>query len=296
MRTGTRIGAGVVAAVLAVVGLAAVRAAAQEVGPARGALVIVGGAMRDPAIVERFIELAGGPEAPIVVIPTAGGGEGYDRRYPGLRVFREAGAADLTVLHTRDRAVADDPAFSAPLRRAGGVWFPGGRQWRLADAYLGTRVQDELADVLRRGGVVGGSSAGATILGSYLVRGDTATNTIMMGDHEAGFDFLRDTAIDQHLLRRNRQFDLVEVIEAHPHLLGIGIDEDTAIVVEGDRFEVMGRSYVVIYDHERLLDSGGRFYFLGAGDRYDLRRRQAYRMEQVARPFDRVVERSWPAR
>ena len=227
---------------LAVVGLAAVRAAAQEVGPARGALVIVGGAMRDPAIVERFIELAGGPEAPIVVIPTAGGGEGYDQRYPGLRVFREAGAADLTVLHTRDRAVADDPAFSAPLRRAGGVWFPGGRQWRLADAYLGTRVQDE------------------------------------------------------HLLRRNRQFDLVEVIEAHPHLLGIGIDEDTAIVVEGDRFEVMGRSYVAIYDHERLLDSGGRFYFLGAGDRYDLRRRQAYRIERVARPFDRVVERAWPAR
>ena len=119
--------------------------------------------------------------------------------------------------------------------------------------------------MLQRGGVVGGSSAGATILGSYLVRGDTATNTIMMGDHEEGFAFLRDTAIDQHLLRRNRQFDLIEVIEAHPHLLGIGIDEDTAIVVEGDRFEVMGQSYVVIYDHERLLDSGGTVLLPGRG-------------------------------
>lgn len=296
MRSRTRIVVVAVVAVGILVRLTAVRPAAQEVGPARGALVIVGGAMQDPAIVERFVQLAGGSEAPIVVIPTAGGGETYDQYYPGLRAFRAAGATDLTVLHTTDREVADAPAFSAPLRRARGVWFPGGRQWRLADAYLGTRVQDEVAAVLQRGGVVGGSSAGATILGSYLVRGDTATNAIMMGDHEEGFGFLRDTAIDQHLLRRNRQFDLIEVIETHPHLLGVGIDEDTAIVVEGDEFEVMGRSYVVIYDHERLLDSGGRFYFLAAGDRYDLRRRQATRVQRVARPFDRVVERTWPAR
>ncbi len=296
MRSRTRIGAGVVVAIWTLGWLAPAGVAAQAVGPARGALVLVGGAMRDPAIVERFVQLAGGPEAPIVVIPTAGGGETYDQYYPGLRAFRDAGATDLTVLHTTDRAVADAPAFSAPLRRARGVWFPGGRQWRLADAYLDTRVQEELAGVLRRGGVVGGSSAGATILGSYLVRGDTATNTIMMGDHEVGFGFLRDTAIDQHLLRRNRQFDLIEVIEAQPHLLGIGLDEDTAIVVQGDQFEVMGRSYVVIYDHQRLLDSGGRFYFLGAGDRYDLRRRQAYRTQRVPRLFDRVVERAWPAR
>ena len=296
MRSRTWIGASVVVAVWAIGWLAPALPAAQEVGPAQGALVVVGGAMRDPAIVERFVQLAGGPEAPIVVIPTAGGGETYDQFYPGLQAFRAAGATDLTVLHTTDPAVADDPAFSAPLRRARGVWFPGGRQWRLADAYLGTRVQEEIAGVLERGGVVGGSSAGATILGSYLVRGDTATNTIMMGDHEEGFGFLRDTAIDQHLLRRNRQFDLIEVIETHPHLLGIGIDEDTALVVEGDEFEVIGQSYVVIYDHERLLDSGGRFYFLGAGDRYDLRRRQAYRVQRVARPFDRVVERTWPAR
>ncbi len=296
MLSRTRIGAGVVVAVLTLGWLAAVQPAAQEVGPARGALVIVGGAMQDPAIVERFVQLAGGPEAPIVVIPTAGGGDAYDRYYPGLRAFREAGATDLTVLHTTDREVADDPAFSAPLRQARGVWFPGGRQWRLADAYLDTLVHEEIAGVLRRGGVVGGSSAGATILGSYLARGDTATNTVMMGDHEVGFGFLRDTAIDQHLLRRNRQFDLVEVIEAHPHLLGIGLDEDTAIVVQGDQFEVMGRSYAVIYDHQRRLDSGGRFYFLGAGDRYDLKRRQAYRMQRAARPFDRVIEQAWPTR
>ena len=266
---------------------------AQEVGPARGALVIVGGAMRDPAIVERFIRLAGGPQAPIVVIPTAGGGEIYDQYYPGLRAFTEVGATDLTVLHTTDREEANSEAFVEPLRRARGVWFPGGRQWRLADAYLDTRVHEELRGVLNRGGVVGGSSAGATILGSYLARGDSATNTIMMGDHEVGLGFLRNVAIDQHLLRRNRQFDLLEVIEAHPDLLGIGIDEDTAIVVQGDEFEVMGRSYVVIYDHERVLDSGGRFSFLGAGDHYDLKTREPFRMQRARRPLDRVVARPW---
>ncbi len=268
-------------------------AAAQQVGPANGALVIVGGAMRDPAILQRFIRLAGGPQSPIVVIPTAGGAETYDQSYPGLRPFREAGATDLTVLHTTNRDEADSAAFIAPLRRARAVWFPGGRQWRLADAYLDTRVHAALRDVLRRGGVIGGSSAGATILGSYLARGDTATNTIMMGDHEVGFAFLRDTAIDQHLLRRNRHFDLIEIIEAHPELLGIGIDEDTAIVVEGDRFEVIGTSYVAIYDHERMLDSGGRFYFLGAGDQYDLMTRRAFRTQQERRPLDRVVDRPW---
>lgn len=268
-------------------------AAAQQVGPANGALVIVGGAMRDPAILQRFIRLAGGPQSPIVVIPTAGGAETYDQSYPGLRPFREAGATDLTVLHTTNRDEADSAAFIAPLRRARAVWFPGGRQWRLADAYLDTRVHAALRDVLRRGGVIGGSSAGATILGSYLARGDTATNTIMMGDHEVGFAFLRDTAIDQHLLRRNRHFDLIEIIEAHPELLGIGIDEDTAIVVEGDRFEVIGTSYVAIYDHERMLDSGGRFYFLGAGDQYDLMTRRAFRTQRERRPLDRVVDRPW---
>ncbi len=266
---------------------------AQEVGPPRGSLVIVGGAMRDPAIIERFIQLAGGPDAPIVVIPTAGGGDTYDQYYPGLRSFRDAGATDLTVLHTTDRQRANSEAFVAPLRRARGVWFTGGRQWRLADAYLDTRVHDELRGVLDRGGVIGGSSAGATILGSYLTRGDTAVNTIMMGDHEVGFGFLHDVAIDQHLLRRNRQFDLLEVIEAHPELLGIGLDEDTAIVVQGDEFEVVGRSYVVIYDHERMLDSGGRFDFLGAGDRYDLKARTAFRMQRARRPLERVVERPW---
>ena len=282
--------------IAAVVVLAAVAipGAAQQVGPANGALLLVGGNMQDPAIVERFLDLAGGPEAPVVLIPTAGGAESYGQTWRGVDAFRAAGARDLTVLHTTDRDTANSPAFVAPLRRARGVWFGGGRQWRLADAYLHTKVHEELQGVLARGGVVGGSSAGATILGSYLVRGDTRTNTIMMGDHEEGFGFLRGVGIDQHLLRRNRQFDLLEVIRARPDLLGIGIDEDTAIVVRGDRFEVIGRSYVAIYDHERRLDSGGLFYLLAPGDAYDLATREAYRPRPALGPLDRVVAGPWP--
>jgi cyanophycinase len=258
--------------------------------------VIVGGGRLDSEILERFLDLAGGADAPIVVIPTAGGGEHYDQYYPGLRLFKAAGATNLTVLHTTDPAVADTEAFVQPLLEARGVWFPGGRQWRLADAYLGTKVHDELWALLGRGGVIGGSSAGATIQGSYLARGDTATNTVMMGDHEVGLGFLRNVAIDQHLLRRNRQFDLLEVITAHPELLGIGLDENTAIIVQGDEFEVIGASYVVVYDAERQLDSGGQFYFLAPGDRYNLKAREATRPRQSASPIDRVVKEPWTPR
>ncbi len=279
--------------VLPLLGLPSSRVGAQEVGPANGSLVIVGGAMRDPAILDRFIQLAGGPRAEIVVIPTAGGGEEYDAFYPGLRMFHELGAVNLTVLHTNDRRVADSEEFVAPITRAGGVWFPGGRQWRLADSYLGTRTEEELWNLLDRGGVIGGSSAGATIQGSYLARGDTRTNTIMMGDHEVGFGFLKNTAIDQHVLRRNRHFDLIQVIEAHPELLGIGIDENTAIVVQGDSFRVMGASYVLVYDNGRMVGEEGRFYFMAPGDRFDLVTREATRPGTTFRPVEGPVERSW---
>lgn len=287
------IGIGLALALLRL-GLPVSSARGQDIGPARGALVIVGGGALDDGIYERFLELAGGPDAPIVVIPTAGEGDDYDQSYPGLLSFKELGATNLTVLHTRDRNVASSDAFVRPIREARGVWFPGGRQWRLADSYLRTRVHEELKALLDRGGVIGGSSAGATIQGSYLVRGDTRTNELMMGDHEEGFGFLRNSAIDQHLLRRNRQFDLIDVIEAKPELLGIGIDENTAIVVQGDNFEVIGQSYVVIYDHTRQLDSGGQFYFLAAGDRFDLKSREASRPARSFQPIQRVTRRPWP--
>lgn len=262
-------------AVLLGAALAGTSLAAQQVGPSSGSLVIVGGGLRDQGILQRFLALAGGSDAPIVVIPTAGDGDHYDQSWQGLAQLKQAGATNLTVLHTRDRHVADSPAFVAPLKGARGVFFPGGRQWRLADAYLNTLTQTELRNVLARGGVIGGTSAGATILGSYLVRGDTRNNAIMMGDHEVGFGFVREVAVDQHLLRRNRQFDLLGVIEKHPELLGIGLDENTAIVVRGDTAEIIGQSYVAVYDNRRPAGAPGPFYLLQPGDRFNLHTREA---------------------
>ncbi|HJN96404.1 MAG: peptidase S51 [Gammaproteobacteria bacterium] len=265
----------------------------QTSGPARGSLVIVGGGMQDLEILRRFAGLAGGLDAPIVVIPTASGGNNYDQYWPGLNQFKAAGLSNVTLIHTYDRAVADSAGFAAPIREARGVWFTGGRQWRLADSYLHTQVHEALIDLLARDGVIGGSSAGATILGSYLARGDSGSNTIMMGDHEEGFGFIQNIAIDQHMLRRNRQFDLMEIIEAKPELLGVGLDEDTAIVVRGNRFEVIGQSYIAIFDHTHRLDSGGKFYFLVPGDQFDMLQRQAYRPQTTLRPLERVVEQNW---
>lgn len=248
-----------------------------RVGPDRGSLIVVGGGQLGPDIINRFIELAGGPErARIVVIPTAGEQDTFPADWNGLRAFRNAGVQQITVLHTRDREAANRASFAAPIRDATGVWIPGGRQWRLVDSYLNTRTLQELIHLLERGGVIGGTSAGASIQASYMVRGAREGNTVMMAPgYEQGFGFLRNAAVDQHLLARNRQNDLLQVVERHPNLLGIGLDESTAIVVRGDTAEVVGVSKAAFYN----TDPNDRraYFFLKAGDRFDLNRRSILR-------------------
>jgi len=249
-------------------------ASVARVGPPHGALVVVGGGQLDDEIVKRFIDLAGGAEAKIVVIPTAGGDSAYAPSCVCADLLRKAGAKQVTILHTYDRRTAEREEFVKPLRDASGVWFPGGRQWRLADSYLGTRTERELHALLERGGVIGGTSAGASIQGSYLVRGAVEGNTIVMSPgHEQGFGFLRNVAVDQHVLVRQRLGDLPKVLAAHPELLGIGIDEGTAIVVHGDEFEVIGRSKAFVYGSAEKPDADGPFVALTAGDRFDLAHR-----------------------
>ena len=192
---------------------------APAAGPPRGTLIVIGGGRVGPAILDRFTAAAGGPDANIVVIPTAGEAASYPPDWGGARFLGER-FKNITVLHTRDRAQADSEEFAASLQRAGGVWISGGRQWRLVDSYLGTRTERELHALLARGGVIAGTSAGATIQGSYLVRGAREGNTIMMAKgYEQGFGFLRNVAVDQHLLKRKRENDLVPVVQAHPELL-----------------------------------------------------------------------------
>jgi cyanophycinase len=253
------------------------------VGPENGHLVIIGGNLKSKTIYERIISLAGGYNASIVVIPTAGGEPSYNQNFSTATAFRQLGATNVIVLHTYDPAVADTDDFIAPLTTAKAVFFGGGRQWRLVDAYAGTKTEKTFNDVLNRGGVISGSSAGASIIGSFLARGDTSGNDILIGDHTIGFGYLKNAAIDQHVLVRNRHFDMFQILEVQPELLGIAIDEDTAVVVHRNEAEVIGSTYALIYDGGFWSrdGSGGkvalpekRFYFLKAGDRYDLAERK----------------------
>lgn len=244
-------------------------------GPPKGALIAVGGGSLGRDIIQKFIDLAGGTDAPIVFVPTAMPGDlDENRKWPMVRTFEAFGCKDVVVLHTRDRKTADSDEFIKPLERAKGVWFGGGRQWRFVDSYLDTKTEKAFHDVLARGGVIGGSSAGATIQASYLVRGAPEGNQIMMAKgHEEGFGFLRNATIDQHVIARGRLDDLTPVIKRHPHLLGLGIDEGTAIVVRGDRMEIMGRSKVAVYDHKRFETGDKPYFFLKPGDVFNLRSR-----------------------
>lgn len=248
-------------------------APARTVGPAEGWLVIVGGGTVGPEIVQRFVALAGGPEAHFVVIPTAGADPIITTRVKEDFV-KTFGVRNVVVLHTRDRRVADSRKFVEPLLHANAVWFYGGRQWRLEDAYGNTLTEREVKALLARGGVVGGSSAGATIQGSFLVRGSVKNNTIMVAarhSHRVGFGLLPNSAIDQHLLVRHRENDLVPLIASRPKLLDIGIDQSTAIVVHGNEFEVIGVSKVAIYDNK--MHNGKKYYFLSHGQKFNLETR-----------------------
>lgn len=252
-------------------------------GPSNGTLIIIGGGDISESLNKKIMEVSGGLQIPIVVIPTADGRESYDQDFGEAGMLRKMGASNVTVLHTTDRNVANSEEFVKPLLEARLVWFSGGRQWRLVDSYKNTLTEKMLWKVLENGGTIGGSSAGATIQGSFLVRGDTRNNQIMNGDHQDGFGFLKNVAIDQHVLARNRQFDMFEILRDRPELLGIGIDESTAVIVKGDVFEVVGKSYVVVYDGKfwsregselkTLPEKGQLFYFLREGDKYNLRER-----------------------
>lgn len=259
----------------------------QTIGPESGTLLIIGGNASDHLFIPVFKKMAGGDSAEIVIIPTARDDESIaaDPDFKKLiNRFEKYQFKKISVLHTRSPEEANKPEFAEPLKKASGVWIQGGRQWRLADSYLSTLTHLEIFGVLHRNGVVAGTSAGATIQGSYLARGDTKKNTIMMGDHENGFSLIKNIAIDQHLLARNRHFDMFEILKVKPELLGIGLDENTAIIVNGNTFKVMGEHYIAIYDQTRWsaekgtifkLDPGqNEFYLLKAGDQYDMLNRK----------------------
>lgn len=263
-----------------------IKASTTKHGPEKGSLIIIGGGLITPEIWAKFTELSGGEEKASIVVITAASGDSAAFNTKAVDVVKkETKIKNVILLHTNDLAEANSEKFVSSLKKATGVFFVGGRQWRIADSYLNTLTHQAFFEVLERGGVIAGTSAGASIQGSFLWRGDTKGAQILVGDHTQGLGFLRNSVIDQHLLKRNRQFDLVTIIQNNPQLIGIGLDESTAILVQKDTFEVMGKSYVAIYDYNTIQGKGskhtiedkedftasnGPFFFLHEGQKYDL--------------------------
>jgi cyanophycinase len=227
-----------------------------------GTVVLHGGGTVSSETRDLFLELSGGRSARLLVIPTADPDTPEDDGR--VQIWRTRQPASVALLHAKSREQAESEAFAQPLKQATGVWISGGRQGTLASMYLGTPVERELSALLKRGGVIGGTSAGAAIQTRVM---------IVAGRARDGFDLVPNCVVDQHFLSRNRQERLWNVLALHPQRLGIGIDEDTAAVIRGDRLMVLGESTVTICvaadgSQSRRLEQ------LKSGDEFDLKSRR----------------------
>lgn len=234
-----------------------------------GTLLIVGGGQLSEGIRQRFVELAGGRRARIVVIPAAVVDESICEQY--REAWKRYDVQSVEVLNGNSRAQSEDPSFSEMLETATGVWVGGGTQSSLAAWYGQTLVETRLKDLLARNGVVGGTSAGAAIMSSVMIAGGQHKPTI-----GRGFDLIPGAIIDQHFVKRNRIRRLQRALELHPDLIGFGIDEGTALQygVASGRFSVVGQSCVIAcvpqVAHDQKIEF--HFEFFNPGDDFDVER------------------------
>ncbi len=244
----------------------------------KGTLMIIGGGGMPAGLMEQFIERAGGENAKLIYIPCTERETLSSRESRLVQSWRQKGVASADVFHTKDRLKADrDELFLKPLAEATGIFFGGGRQWNFSDSYYGTKAHRLMKAVLERGGVIAGSSAGASIQARYLARANPLGNRDIMatGYERGGLGFISGVAIDQHFTQRGRQADMSALVNRYPQLLGIGIDERTAILVEKSRAEVIGEGDVYFYDrHQRSTKDRLDYLKLGAGKEYDLAKRE----------------------
>ena len=223
---------------------------------ATGCVLLIGGAERcggrGTEVLRRFVELAGGTAARLVVIATASDEpEPIEAAY--VAEFDGLGVTDVRPVRMRSREEANSDTAVAALSAATGVFFTGGDQLRIATVLGGTRVDSLLHSRLYQDRLVlAGTSAGAAMMSSTMVLGgdDTSvsTNSVHTGP---GMEFLPGVLIDMHFWERGRLNRLLSAVALFPHELGLGIDEGTAILVEGDRFEVIGSGSVTVIDAGR---------------------------------------------
>jgi cyanophycinase len=219
-------------------------------GGAQGRLLVIGGAEDrccGAGLLERFTELCGGDRARIVLVPTATGmPEQVRAEYE--QVFRKLGVAAVTELRLRGRADADSDAAAAELGRATGVFFSGGDQSRLR-TLVGSRISQVLRSRLAEGLVVAGTSAGATALGHVMILGgagvEVSASAVRTGP---GLGLVPKSLIDMHFNERGRLPRLLSAVALDPDHLGLGLDENTGILVQGTTFEVLGTGVVTVVD------------------------------------------------
>ena len=259
-----------------------------------GSLVIVGGGGMPAGLMEEMVGLAGGPKARMVYVPCSESDE-VSSSQRIVEIWEKMGVESATFIHTKDREKANsDEAFLAPLRNATGIWFGGGRQWNLADSYFGTEAHRLMKQVLDRGGVIGGSSAGASIQARYMCRANPVANfDIMAPGYERGLGFISGVAIDQHFSQRRRQRDMTSLVNRYPQLLGIGIDEATAIVVTQSNARVVGKGKVHFYDRKRPVVPGeDDFIALEEGSVFDLASRSIVEETNSSKPSTSPSEKA----
>jgi cyanophycinase len=205
-----------------------------------GTLVIAGGGDLPAIVNQRFWELAGGKRARLVIIPA------YDATKDDISrlklEWKRWPFHSVTVLQAVERSIAENPDFANPILNADAVWLSGGDQSWLADLYADTPVETQLQALLDRGGIIGGTSAGASIMTRVMIEEGQRHAKL-----NRGLDLLKDSVVDQHFFHRNRPQRLIGAVKEQPHLIGFGVDEGTALVVNlpNGRLRVIGKSYVM---------------------------------------------------
>jgi cyanophycinase len=234
-----------------------------------GNLIIVGGGDTPTVVQERFVALAGGAnKAKIAVLPMASM-ESDEEANEVVQDFEKLGANALVIHISRNNANGE--SISRYLEQFTGYWFSGGDQSRLADLLLGTKALESMERRYKQGFVIGGTSAGASVMSSVMLTGKRRTlknpdeeelKNIARGmqDVSEGFGFIKGAVVDQHFMRRARYNRLISAVLDHPQLLGVGIDEETALLVRPDGlWEVIGNYYIKIFDarRSRIVDDDG---------------------------------------
>jgi len=260
----------------------------------KGHLVIIGGGDKTEYIMQKIVDLAGGPDAKIIIIPNASSVPLESAQY-NVDEFKILGCKNVDYIMF-SREDADKDSLVEKLTGATGIFFSGGDQSNLTRDMLGTKLLEKIYELYNSGAVISGTSAGAAVMSKLMITGNELINkdssesfiSIQKNNVEVkeGFDFIKSAFIDQHFIKRKRLNRSISVVLENPNLLGIGIDESTCIVVYPDEtFEVLGENQVMIFDATNSCDikpdkngnlSGHdiKMHLLVSGDRFDLKSKE----------------------